>query len=171
MERIIVKPPYTGTLKSYNFVWNIDILWSSSLIVITKGFMLYLMSRVFPQKSLLYFSKLIYNMFWDSWYERLENNFWYRIVLKIKILLYNVRFLFFHIFSTRWMSVTVLQKFFPLLIFHCKKNKYLTFLMYHYLDLYNLNHRLPLEIFSGFQYPQFQNFFSLVLIQKNTKKD
>ena len=27
--------------------------------------------------------------------------------------------------------------------------------MYHYLDLYNVNHRLPLEALSGLQYPQF----------------
>ena len=37
-----------------------------------------------------------------------------------------------------WISVTVLWKFFNLLIFHCKKNEYLKFLIYHYLDLYNV---------------------------------
>ena len=43
--------------------------------------------------------------------------------------------------------------------------------MHHYLDLYNVNRRLLLETLSGFQYPQFQIFLSLVLIQKNAKKD
>ena len=70
------------------------------------------------------------------------------IVLKITILPSNVRFLFFHIFNTWSMSI-----FFPLLIFRCKKNEYLKFLMYHYLDLYNVTHRLPLEPLSGLQYP------------------
>ena len=45
--------------------------------------------------------------------------------------------------------------FFHLLILHCMRNEYLIFLMYHYLDLYNVNHRLPLEALSGLQYPQF----------------
>ena len=42
--------------------------------------------------------------------------------------------------------------------------------MYHYLDLYNAYHRLPLEPPSELQYPQFQILLSLVLIQKNKKK-
>ena len=127
-------------------------------MVITKGFMLYLMKRVSPQKSILYFFKFIYNIFWDICYKWLENNFDIAIVLKITIFPYSVRFLIFHIFNTRWISFTVLWFFFPLLIFHCKRNEYLILFIYHYLDLYNINYRLSLEPLSGLQYPQFQIF-------------
>ena len=38
--------------------------------------------------------------------------------------------------------------------------------MYDYLNVYNAYHRLVFEPLSGFQYPQFKIFLSLVLIQK-----
>ena len=139
------KSSYPGALKSYNFVLNIKIFQSSTLIVITKGFMLYLRSGIFPNKSLLYFFKFICNMFWDTRYKWLKNNFWYRYCFRNNNFPSSVTFLIFDIFNLVEYLLHSYKFFFPLLIFHCKRNEYLIFLMYHYLHLYNVNHRLSLE--------------------------
>ena len=77
----------------------------------------------------------------------------------------------FSIFSKVVAYLLQFYKIFSLLsIFHIKKNWYLIFLTYHYSDLYNAYHRLPLEPLSGPQYLQFQILLNFVLILKNTKK-
>ena len=117
-------------------------------------------------------------IFW--FYSKCPSNFWLSyssifdlaiIVLKIVIFLSSVRFLIFHIFNTTWISVIVVWIFFPPLLFHFKRNEYLIFWIYHYLDLYNAYHRLSLGPLSGLQYLQFQILLSLVLIQKSAKKN
>ena len=56
---------------------------------------------------------------------------------------------------------------FPRLIFHCNKNEYLKFLRYHYLDLYNVNHRLPLNAVRG---SNTHNFSSLQRFDRENYK-
>ena len=93
------------------------------------------------------------------------------IAIVLKIFPSSVRFLIFHIFNTRWISIMDLKEFcFPLSIFFCKRSENLIFLTCRYL-IYTTRTRLPLEPFLGLQYPQFQIFSNLVLIQKSTKKN
>ena len=63
------------------------------------SFMLYLKRRVFSQKGLLFFFKLIYDMPWNGCYQRLKKKSDIANVLKITIFPSSVRFLIFHIFS------------------------------------------------------------------------
>ena len=74
MKSIIIKSSYPEALKSYNFVWNINIFNhppSESLQTVSC----FILGAVPEKMLLLYFFKFIHNMFWGSSYELLENNF------------------------------------------------------------------------------------------------
>ena len=123
MKRIVVKSSYLGPLKSYN-LFRISISFNPPALQFHATW-------VFQQKLFCIFSSSFIICFKGSCYQRLENN----IVLKRTIFHSSVKGLIFHIFYTRWISVTISEFFFPLLIFHCNRNTYLTFSMSHYLDL------------------------------------
>ena len=100
-----------------------------------------------------------------------KTNFDIAIVLKITIFPSGVSFLIFHIFKTNSLNMLHCYKnLSPLSIFRCKRNGYLIFLTCRNSDLYK-HTRLPLELLSGLQYPQFQILLNLVLILKSTKKN
>ena len=109
----------------------------------------------------------LYRIYWDKMHFGHHSKMFF-IVLKKTIFPSSVMFLIFHIFNTRWISVTVV--YFHLLIFHCKRNEYLIFLMYQCLDQYNAFHRVLPEPLSGLQYQQFLILLSLDLIQKSMGK-
>ena len=141
---------------------------------VTKSFMFYLRSRVFPEKSLFYFFKFLHNIFWDSCYKQLENNFWYLYCFKDNDFPFECKICRFPYFQRSlniccsFIKILFLFKFFVVieyLIF-----EYLMVLTYCYLDLYNAYQRLPLELLSGLQYLKFQILLNLVLMQKNRKK-
>ena len=92
MKRIAVKCSDPRTLETYNFVWNINIFKTSTIIVFKKCFMFYLRNlrkRIFPQKGLLCFFKLIYDVSWDGCKIIFDNT----DVLKITIFTSTARFL------------------------------------------------------------------------------
>ena len=89
------------------FTWNVNIFQSSSFIVITKCFMLYRRSReLFYKKAFCVFSSSFATYFATVVINDWKTNFDIAIVLEITVFPYSVRFLIFHIFNTRWISIT-----------------------------------------------------------------
>ena len=108
MKIIIIKSSYPEALKSYNFVWNINIFQPFSIIVVTKSFMFYLRSRVIPEKKAFEFFQVRSEDFGTVVINDWKTIFDITIVLNITIFPSSVRFLNFHIFSTHRIPVTAL---------------------------------------------------------------
>ena len=130
--------------------------------------MFYLRRRVIPEKSILYFFKLLTICFGAVVINAWKTIFDIAIVfLKIKIK--NKKNFFSKLVE---YLLQCYKNFSPLSIFHFKRNGYLIFLTSIFRSIQHTHtyHRLPLEPLAGLQYLQFQVLLNLVLILKSAKK-
>ena len=108
MEIIITKPFYSGALKSYNFVWNINWFNPPTLQPLQRVSCFILGKELFLRKAFCIFLSSLTICFGTAVINAWRTIFDIAIVLKITFFPSSLSFLIFHIFKTCYISLTIL---------------------------------------------------------------